>query len=70
MVTPLWASYLVKVYAWKTMLQPETGVVAWFLNPFGLSGPGYGVVAVTITLTYLWLPVHDPAGLRRAGAVA
>ena len=26
-VTPLWASYLVKVYAWKAMLQPETGVI-------------------------------------------
>lgn len=67
-VTPLWASYLVKVYAWKTMLQPETGVVAWMLQPFGLSGPGYGVVAVTITLTYLWLPymiLPVYAGLER-----
>ncbi len=67
-VTPLWASYLVKVYAWKTMLQPDTGVVAWLLNPFGLSGPGYGVVAVTITLTYLWLPfmiLPVYAGLER-----
>ncbi len=67
-VTPLWASYLVKVYAWKTMMQPETGVVAWLLNPFGLSGPGYGVVAVTITLTYLWLPfmiLPVYAGLER-----
>lgn len=67
-VTPLWASYLVKVYAWKTMLQPETGVVAWMLQPFGLSGPGYGVVAVVITLTYLWLPymiLPVYAGLER-----
>jgi putative spermidine/putrescine transport system permease protein len=67
-VTPLWASYLVKVYAWKTMLQPETGVVAWMLDPFGLSGPGYGVVAVIITLTYLWLPymiLPVYAGLER-----
>jgi putative spermidine/putrescine transport system permease protein len=67
-VTPLWASYLVKVYAWKTMLQPETGVVAWLLQPFGLSGPGYGVVAVVITLTYLWLPymiLPVYAGLER-----
>ena len=62
-VTPLWASYLVKVYAWKAMLQPETGVVAWMLQPFGLSGPGYGVTAVVITLSYLVLPVY--AGLER-----
>lgn len=55
-LTPLWASYLVKVYAWRAMLQPESGVVSWFLQPFGLSGPGYGYVAIVITLTYLWLP--------------
>ena len=55
-LTPLWASYLVKVYAWRAMLQPESGVVSWFLQPFGLSGPGYGMTAIVITLTYLWLP--------------
>jgi putative spermidine/putrescine transport system permease protein len=55
-VVPLWASYLVKVYAWSAMLQPGTGVVDTFLGRFGLSGPGYGVPAVIITLTYLWLP--------------
>ena len=55
-MTPLWASYLVKVYAWQAMVQPETGVIAWALQPFGLSGPGYGTVAVILTLTYLWLP--------------
>lgn len=55
-LTPLWASYLVKVYAWRSMLQPEGGVVAWFLQPFGISGPGYGFGAIVITLTYLWLP--------------
>jgi putative spermidine/putrescine transport system permease protein len=56
MITPLWASYLVKVYAWQAMLQPETGVVAWLGKPVGLSGPGFGAVATTITLAYLWLP--------------
>lgn len=55
-LTPLWASYLVKVYAWRAMLQPETGVIAWFLEPFGLSGPGYGYLGIVVTLTYLWLP--------------
>lgn len=55
-LTPLWASYLVKVYAWRAMLQPESGVLAWFLNPLGLDGPGYGYLGIVITLTYLWLP--------------
>jgi putative spermidine/putrescine transport system permease protein len=55
-LTPLWASYLVKVYAWRAMLQPETGVLAWFLTPFGIDSPGYGYAGIVITLTYLWLP--------------
>jgi putative spermidine/putrescine transport system permease protein len=56
MITPLWASYLVKVYAWQAMVQPNSGVLAWLLAPFGLSGPGYGITAVVLTLSYLWLP--------------
>ena len=55
-LTPLWASYLVKVYAWRAMLQPESGVLAWLLSPFGLDSPGYGFIGIVITLTYLWLP--------------
>lgn len=55
-LTPLWASYLVKVYAWRAMLQPEDGVIAWFLSPLGLGGPGYGFLGIVITLSYLWLP--------------
>lgn len=55
-LTPLWASYLVKVYAWRAMLSPESGVIAWFLNPLGLGGPGFGEVGIIVTLTYLWLP--------------
>jgi putative spermidine/putrescine transport system permease protein len=49
--TPLWASYLVKAYAWRMMLSPE-GPLAW------VSGhtPGYGLIATIITLSYLWLP--------------
>jgi putative spermidine/putrescine transport system permease protein len=67
-LTPLWASYLVKVYAWRAMLQPENGVVAWFLQPLGLDGPGFGIAAIVITLTYLWLPymiLPIYAGLER-----
>lgn len=55
-LTPLWASYLVKVYAWRAMLSPESGVIAWFLKPLGVSGPGFGLFGIIITLTYLWLP--------------
>jgi putative spermidine/putrescine transport system permease protein len=49
--TPLWASYLVKAYAWRMLLSPE-GPLSWS------SGytPGYGLAATVITLTYLWLP--------------
>ncbi len=54
-MTPLWASYLVKAYAWRTLLSGN-GVLNWMLDPLGLSGPGYGVTATVITLSYLWLP--------------
>ena len=54
-LTPLWASYLVKAYAWRVMLGQD-GLVNWALRPFGLHGPGYGLAAVTITLAYLWFP--------------
>jgi putative spermidine/putrescine transport system permease protein len=54
-LTPLWASYLVKAYAWRLILSRD-GLVAWGLGPFGLHGPGYGLPAVVLTLTYLWLP--------------
>ena len=38
-LTPLWASYLVKAFAWNAMLGAE-GFVTWLLEPFGLVGPG------------------------------
>lgn len=49
--TPLWASYLVKAYAWRVMFSPE-GPLAWSTG----YSPGYGLTATVITLTYLWLP--------------
>jgi putative spermidine/putrescine transport system permease protein len=52
---PLWASYLVKAYAWRGMLS-EQGLVAWIAAPFGIQAPGYGLTATIITLAYLWLP--------------
>ena len=54
-LTPLWASYLVKAYAWRGMLS-DSGPVAWLARPFGLDTPGYGLTATVITLAYLWLP--------------
>lgn len=54
-LTPLWASYLVKVYAWRLILS-QGGLADWVLKPFGLSGPGFGLPATVLTLTYLWLP--------------
>ncbi|MFE0379920.1 ABC transporter permease [Streptomyces inhibens] len=54
-LTPLWAGYLVKAYAWRVMLG-EHGIVNAALAPLGLRGPGYGATAVVIVLAYLWLP--------------
>jgi putative spermidine/putrescine transport system permease protein len=49
--TPLWASYLVKAYAWRMLLSPE-GPMTWSTG----HTPGYGLTATVVTLTYLWLP--------------
>jgi putative spermidine/putrescine transport system permease protein len=64
---PLWASYLVKAYAWRGMLS-ENGLLAWVAAPFGLDTPGYGLTGTIITLAYLWLPymiIPVYAGLER-----
>ena len=64
---PLWSSYLVKVYAWRTMLSAG-GVVNWALEPLGLHGPSYGNTAVWLVMSYLWLPymiLPIYAGLER-----
>ena len=53
---PLWSGYLVKVLSWRTMLSPSGGFIAWVLEPFGLSSPGYGNTAVWLVMSYLWLP--------------
>jgi putative spermidine/putrescine transport system permease protein len=66
-LTPLWASYLVKAYAWRGMLS-EGGLVEWALAPFGLGSPGFGLPATILTLAYLWLPymiLPIYAGLER-----
>jgi putative spermidine/putrescine transport system permease protein len=64
---PLWSSYLVKAYSWRTMLS-EDGVINWALGPLGLHGPGYGLTAVWLVMSYLWLPymiLPIYAGLER-----
>jgi putative spermidine/putrescine transport system permease protein len=48
---PLWASYLVKVYAWR-LLVIDNGVLDSTIG----STPGFGLAAATMTLAYLWLP--------------
>ncbi|WP_245901103.1 ABC transporter permease [Prauserella shujinwangii] len=66
-MTPLWASYLVKAYSWRIMLSGN-GVVDWLLAPFGVDSPGYGLTATVLTLAYLWLPymiLPIYAGLER-----
>ena len=64
---PLWVSYLVKVYAWRTMLIGN-GAMDWALGPIGLGSPGFGEVALWLVFTYLWLPfmiLPIYAGLER-----
>jgi putative spermidine/putrescine transport system permease protein len=64
---PLWSSYLVKVYAWRTILN-EDGILNWALEPFGMKGPGFGNVATWLVFSYLWLPymiLPIYAGLER-----
>jgi putative spermidine/putrescine transport system permease protein len=64
---PLWSSYLVKVYSWRTMLS-SGGIINWALEPLGLHGPGFGVTAVWLVMSYLWLPymiLPIYAGLER-----
>jgi putative spermidine/putrescine transport system permease protein len=51
-LTPLWASYLVKAYAWRTILAPD-GPLSYVTGGYT---PGYGLTATVITLAYLWLP--------------
>jgi putative spermidine/putrescine transport system permease protein len=64
---PLWSSYLVKVYAWRTLLSAN-GAIHWALSPIGLDTPGYGTTAVWLVFSYLWLPymiLPIYAGLER-----
>ena len=56
-VLPLWANYLVRVFAWKIMLTPN-GFVNWLVELTGLGSLQLGRSnwSVWITFVYLWLP--------------
>jgi putative spermidine/putrescine transport system permease protein len=63
-LVPLWASYLVKAYAWRAILGTPGGVLQ---STFGHS-PGYSTPSVVLVLAYLWLPymiLPIYAGLER-----
>ncbi len=64
---PLWANYLVKAYAWRTILS-EGGIINWALDPIGFQFDGYSTVGLWLVFTYLWLPfmiLPIYAGLER-----
>ena len=64
---PLWANYLVKAYAWRTILS-DGGVINWALEPLGLTFDGLSTVGLWLVFTYLWLPfmvLPIYAGLER-----
>jgi putative spermidine/putrescine transport system permease protein len=67
-LVPLWAAYLVKVYAWRTILQGN-GLLEWALTPFGIESKGLKSIAnAWLVLSYLWLPymiLPVYAGLER-----
>ncbi len=61
---PLWASYLVKAYAWRTFVDPGDGLIK---QVFGVT-TGLGLKSTTLVLAYLWLPyaiLPIYAGLER-----
>ena len=57
MVLPLWSSYLVRVYAWRTILSGD-GVLNWTLHQMHLGSVnlGFSRWSLWIVFSYLWLP--------------
>jgi putative spermidine/putrescine transport system permease protein len=69
-LVPMWASYLVKVYAWRLILAKE-GILSWMFEAAGAEGllaailqiPGIGgpslassYIGMFIVFVYMWLP--------------
>jgi putative spermidine/putrescine transport system permease protein len=54
---PLWSSYLVRIYSWRTILSSD-GALNWLLNGIGLPNQhiGYTNWAMWIVFSYVWLP--------------
>ncbi len=66
---PLWSSYVVKVYAWRLILQPN-GPLDWIGQQLGSGVLRLGLSEISgwIVFTYLWLPymiLPIYAGLER-----
>jgi putative spermidine/putrescine transport system permease protein len=56
-VIPLWVSYLVRVYSWRLILNPE-GALNWALTGLGLPGQNilYTNWAMWLVYSYIWFP--------------
>jgi putative spermidine/putrescine transport system permease protein len=56
-VLPLWSNYLVRVFAWKLMLQGN-GLLNWSAERLGLGGVQIGASywGIGLVYCYLWLP--------------
>ena len=56
-VLPLWVSYLVRVYSWRLILNPD-GALNWALNLLGLPDQNiaYTNTAMWVVFTYIWFP--------------
>ena len=49
---PLWVGYLVKGYAWRSLLDPGGGALKQILG----HTPGFGYASSILVLSYLWFP--------------
>ena len=58
-VVPFWTSFLVRVFAWRSLLHPE-GLIKKALEALGLVGPDatllYNPAAVVLVMVYTFLP--------------
>jgi putative spermidine/putrescine transport system permease protein len=54
---PLWSSYLVRIYSWRTILS-TSGALNWVLNGVGISDQHLSgtVWAMWLVFSYIWLP--------------
>ena len=54
---PLWSSYLVRIYSWRTILS-TSGALNWVLNGVGISDQHLSgtIWAMWLVFSYIWLP--------------